>query len=44
MVEVKFGDKWPRDFELKDHIERHWRNFEVGDKIDVLDLGFDLNL
>ena len=44
MVEVKFGEKWPRDFEMKDHIERHWRNFEVGDKIDSLDVSLTFDL
>jgi agmatine/peptidylarginine deiminase len=33
MVEVKFGDKWPRD--AGNTIEKDWRNFEVGDMIDV---------
>jgi hypothetical protein len=39
MVEVRFGDKWPRDQENKDkEVERDWRNFEVGDKIDIFDV------
>ena len=39
MVEVKFGDKWPRDFENSNNLsDRDWRNFEVGDKIDIFDV------
>lgn len=40
MVEVKFGDQWPRDMYNKEegHVEeRDWKSFEVGDRIDILD-------
>lgn len=40
MVEVKFGEKWPRDFESNNASDRDWKNFEVGDKIDVFDVSF----
>jgi len=40
MVEMKFGDVWPRDTpesaENQKNI-RNFRDFEVGDKIDVYD-------
>lgn len=38
MVEVKFGEKWPRDFDEKDAQVRDWRQLEVGDKIDIFDV------
>lgn len=34
MVEVKIGDKWPRE---QKEVERDWKEFEVGDKLDVFD-------
>lgn len=34
MVEVKFGEKWPRDTKNENAI-RDWRDFEVGDRIDI---------
>jgi hypothetical protein len=55
MVEMRFGDTWPRDQMLEEHAEfnpsiqntvvkktvtKDWRNFEVGDRIDVLDVRF----
>lgn len=39
MVEVKFGEGWPRDA-ANDGAVRDWKNFEVGDKIDILDVSF----
>lgn len=38
MVEVKFGEKWPRDFDSSNVSERDWKNFEVGDRIDIFDV------
>jgi len=39
MVEVKFGDKWPRDpSNIESEAKRDWRNFEVGDRIDISDV------
>jgi hypothetical protein len=42
MVEMKFGERWPRDEaasgEYGSGAVRDWRNFEVGDKIDVFDV------
>lgn len=38
MVEEKFGGKWPRDDKNTTTIVRDWRNFEVGDKIDIFDV------
>lgn len=38
MVEVKFGEKWPRDSEYNTNMHRDWRNFEVGDKLDVFEV------
>lgn len=35
MVEVKFGGEWPRDKSSTIENKRDWRNFEVGDMIDV---------
>lgn len=44
MVEVRFGDQWPRDVyynkkegQGNEEQERDWKNFEVGDRIDILD-------
>lgn len=35
MVEVKINNYWPRDKTEDAEEVRHWRNFEVGDKLDV---------
>ena len=34
MVELKFGEKWPRDAQSENAV-RDWRDFEVGDRIDI---------
>lgn len=39
MVEVKFGESWPRDAN-QDGKSRDWKYFEVGDKIDIFDVCF----
>jgi len=38
MIEMKFGDIWARDIDGPNETvhERDWRQFEVGDKVDVL--------
>ena len=53
MVEMRFGETWPRDIFLqadelnpnssgKDQVKKvqtkDWRNFEVGDRIDIFDV------
>ena len=47
MVEMRFGETWPRDSLLQDGERKDsgansnpkdWRNFEVGDRIDILDV------
>lgn len=35
MVEVKINNDWPRDHAGDSQQVRDWKNFEVGDKIDV---------
>lgn len=39
MVELKFGEKWPRDAQ-NEKVERDWRDFEVGDRVDVFYVRF----
>jgi len=40
MVEMKFGEQWPRDAQGGDYQGRDWRNFEYGDLVDVFDVIF----